>query len=83
MCLVTALYEGTEEEVAYQQKSIKRISKKHKGFRAGAESGQRAYFLTYMIAYIRDYGFQFSFFAESFETSCSWKNVPTLCQNVN
>jgi len=39
MCLVTALYEGSEEEVAYQQKSINKLAKKHKGFRAGAESG--------------------------------------------
>lgn len=29
---------------------------------------QLGYFLTYVIAYIRDFGLQYSFIAESFET---------------
>ncbi len=35
----------------------------------GPENGRRGYFLTYMIAYLRDYGFNYGFMAESFETS--------------
>jgi alkyldihydroxyacetonephosphate synthase len=49
----------------------------------GAENGKRGYFLTFMIAYLRDFAFRFFYVAESFETSVSWKNVPTLCESVN
>lgn len=35
-----------------------------------------------MIGYIRDYGLNYGFFAESFETSVNWKNVGKLIQNV-
>ena len=41
----------------------------------GAESGKRGYFLTYMIAYLRDFGYDFWVMAESFETSVAWKQV--------
>jgi len=50
---------------------------------AGAENGIRGYFLTFMIAYIRDLCAQYRYVAESFETSCPWSNVSSLCQNVN
>ena len=36
-----------------------------------------------MIAYLRDFAFNYGFMAESFETSVPWKNVGTLCKNVN
>ena len=49
---------------------------------AGAENGIRGYFLTFMIAYLRDFAAQYNFVAESFETSCPWSKVSTLCQNV-
>ena len=49
---------------------------------AGEENGIRGYFLTFMIAYLRDFAAQFNFVAESFETSCPWSKVSTLCQNV-
>lgn len=35
MSVVTILYEGTEEEVANQQKSINHLAKIHGGLRAG------------------------------------------------
>ena len=50
---------------------------------AGPENGERGYFLTYVIAYIRDIGQQYNLIAESFETSCPWKNVAPLSHNVN
>ncbi len=50
---------------------------------AGSENGIRGYFLTYMIAYIRDFAAQYSFVAESFETSCPWSKVSLLCTSVN
>lgn len=36
-----------------------------------------------MIAYLRDYGFNYGFMAESFETSVQWKNVNQLCKSVS
>jgi hypothetical protein len=45
------------------------------------ENGIRGYFLTYMIAYLRDFGFNYSFLAESFETSVPWDSVLPLCHN--
>jgi len=35
------------------------IAKQYKGFKAGAENGERGYFLTYMIAYLRDFAMEF------------------------
>jgi alkyldihydroxyacetonephosphate synthase len=49
---------------------------------AGEENGLRGYFLTYVIAYIRDYVANYRFVAESFETSVPYRNLPTLCENV-
>ena len=39
---------------------------------AGEENGKRGFFLTYQIAYLRDFGLNYSVIAESFETSCPW-----------
>lgn len=50
---------------------------------AGEENGIRGYFLTFMIAYIRDFVTKFSFIAESMETSCPWSKVSTLCAKTN
>lgn len=40
--------------------------------KAGEENGERGFFLTYVIAYIRDLAALYNFIAESFETSCPW-----------
>ena len=82
MCLCTILFEGTKEEVEYQQKIVYAIAKKYKGFKAGAENGERGYFLTFMIGYLRDFGFKYNFIAESFETSLPWKDVGKMCTAV-
>uniref|UniRef100_A0A6M2D8S1 Alkylglycerone-phosphate synthase n=2 Tax=Rhipicephalus TaxID=34630 RepID=A0A6M2D8S1_RHIMP len=42
----------------------------------------RGYMLTFVIAYIRDLGLDFSVVAESFETSVPWDRVVDLCRNV-
>jgi alkyldihydroxyacetonephosphate synthase len=34
----------------------------------GEDNGKRGYFLTYMIAYLRDWGFNYWYIGESFET---------------
>ena len=35
-----------------------------------------------MIAYLRDFGFNYCFLSESFETSVPWDNVLVLCNSV-
>lgn len=38
--------------------------------------------MTFVIAYLRDFGLEYGFIAESFETSVAWKNVSLLINNV-
>lgn len=83
MSLCTILFEGNKQEVQYQQKIVYALAKKYKGFKAGAENGQRGYFLTFMIGYLRDFGFKYNFIAESFETSLPWKDVSKMCTAVS
>lgn len=68
--------------MAAQQKIINAIAKKFKGFKAGPENGERGYFLTFVIAYLRDFGLKYGFIAESFETSVPWSGVKKLCTEV-
>ena len=82
MCVVTLLFEGTQEEVDRQQKIIYDITSKYGGLKAGAEAGSRGYLLTYVIAYLRDYGFNYYFMAESFETSVPWSNIVPMIKKV-
>lgn len=42
----------------------------------------KGYFLTFAIAYIRDFGLKHCLIAESFETSCPWGKVSSLITNV-
>jgi alkyldihydroxyacetonephosphate synthase len=36
-----------------------------------------------MIAYLRDFAFDYGCVAESFETSCPWDKVGDLCKSVS
>jgi len=51
------------------------IAEKYGGISAGGENGQNGYQLTFMIAYLRDFCFNYSVVGESFETSCPWSKV--------
>jgi alkyldihydroxyacetonephosphate synthase len=82
ICACTILYEGTVKEVAYQQQHINSIASKFGGLNAGSEGGMKGYFLTFVIAYVRDFCAQHCYVAESFETSCPWSKVSSLCSNV-
>jgi len=82
MVATTLLFEGELNDVDNQEKKVYEIAAKHGGLKGGEENGKRGYFLTYMIAYIRDFGFKFGFIAESFETSVPWSNLLDLCKNV-
>jgi len=69
-------------QCAAQHKRIMAIATQFKGLDAGEENGYRGYFLTFMIAYLRDFGVNFSFIAESFETTVPWSNVMMVCESV-
>ncbi|XP_071523561.1 alkyldihydroxyacetonephosphate synthase, peroxisomal isoform X2 [Panulirus ornatus] len=82
MCVATLLFEGSELEVSSQEKRLYDIALGNGGIPAGEANGQRGYMLTFVIAYIRDLGFDYGIVAESFETSVPWDRVYTLCHNV-
>lgn len=52
------------------------------GMRAGGENGERGYFLTFAIAYLRDFAMDYQLIGESFETSIPWNNVLGFCSAV-
>ena len=58
------------------------IAKKYGGISAGAENGIKGYQLTFMIAYIRDFCFPYNIIGDSFETSCKWTDVSSLCKKT-
>jgi len=82
LCAATLAFEGTKEEVAAQEKMVYETAQKYGGLKADEESGRRGYMLTFMIAYLRDIVMDYSFIAESFETSVSYKDALRLCDSV-
>jgi len=82
MVAATLLFEGTPEDVPSRERQCYAIAKKYGGIAGGVDNGLRGYFLTYVIAYLRDFGLEYSFIAESFETSVPWDGVVDLCRNV-
>lgn len=82
MVAATLVLEGDAAACDRQLAQINAIAARFGGLAAGAENGIRGYFLTYVIAYIRDFGLQYSFIAESFETSVPWSRITQLCTNV-
>jgi alkyldihydroxyacetonephosphate synthase len=79
MVAATLVFEGTSAEVELQQKRIYALAAQYSGLPGGEEAGRRGYFLTYMIAYLRDFGFNYYVVSESFETSVPWANVLDVC----
>jgi len=82
MVACTVLFEGDKEKVTREQKLIYALADKHGGINAGQTNGRKGYFLTYMIAYLRDYSFAYYLIGESFETSIPWANVRDVCYRV-
>jgi alkyldihydroxyacetonephosphate synthase len=82
ICAVTIVMEGTEAEVKHQEKIIYAVAKRHNGLKADKEAGRRGYFLTFVIAYLRDLGMEMAFLSESFETSVPWSKTHALCIRV-
>jgi alkyldihydroxyacetonephosphate synthase len=82
MVACTIVFEGSKEEVSYQQNIVQKLVKQHQGMMAGAESGKSGYNLTYAIAYIRDLSARFDMMAESFETTVPWDKIHQVCKAV-
>ena len=82
MAVCTLVFEGSKEQVFMQRRHVLSIAAKYKGLVAGAENGRRGYFLTYTIAYIRDFGMEFYLYAESFEASVPWDKLQKFLKNV-
>jgi len=82
MVAATMLFEVSTSDVLAQEAKIYALAAKFGGLNGGEDSGAKGYFLTYMIAYIRDFAFGYYFIAESFETSVPWANVLKLCTQV-
>lgn len=82
MSACTIVFEGSKEEVDRQKKVIYRLAPEHGGLFSGEKNGENGYILTFCIAYVRDFGTNYSYVAESMETSCPWSKVNTLQAKV-
>jgi alkyldihydroxyacetonephosphate synthase len=82
MVACTLVFEGSADEVARQEATVRRLAKPLGGMRAGAENGRKGYELTFGIAYIRDFVMRLRVLGESFETSVSWSDALALCERV-
>lgn len=82
LAAATLVFEGSEEEVAFQEQAVYRIARQHGGLKAGSKNGERGYQLTFGIAYIRDLTFGHWAIAESFETSVPWSKAISLYERV-
>ncbi|KAK6101962.1 FAD linked oxidases C-terminal domain family protein [Brugia pahangi] len=78
----TCVYEGTRGEVCSEERKLTTLAESMNGISGGADNGEYGYRLTFAIAYLRDFGMQFSIMGESFETSVPWDKVITVCRNV-
>ncbi|MET0405223.1 MAG: FAD-binding oxidoreductase [Cystobacter sp.] len=82
LAVATLVFEGTREEVEFQETTLYRIAERHGGMKAGGTNGERGYQLTFGIAYIRDLTFSHWAIAESFETSVPWSRAMELYERV-
>lgn len=82
MCVCTLLFEGSRLQVELQKNLLFAVSKKYNGLRAGPENGKRGYFLTFTIAYIRDFVMDYYCWAESFEASVSYDGLESFLVTV-
>ncbi len=82
LAVATIVFEGSKDEVDFQEKTLYRIAESLGGMKAGATNGERGYQLTFGIAYIRDLTFTHWAIAESFETSVPWSRAMDLYERV-
>ena len=82
MSVATIVYEGSKDEVEFQENVVAKLAVRHGGMQGGAANGERGYNLTYGIAYIRDLTFEHWAIAESFETSVPWSKAMDVYDRV-
>ena len=83
ICAVTMSFEGSKSFVAKQEQELTTLAtSKYNGLAGGSGNGIRGYFLTFVIAYLRDFGLQHQFIAESFETSVPWDKVDAVIRET-
>jgi alkyldihydroxyacetonephosphate synthase len=78
----TIVMEGRGDEVARQERALRRLAKQFRAVWGGADNGRRGYSLTFAIAYLRDFFSQYGIAAESFETSVPWSRIEEVCGAV-
>ena len=81
VCLAVG-YEGSQAEVQAQQTMIRGLTKSYGGLRLGRQAGQRAYEMTFMIAYLRDFAMSYQILGESFETFAPWSTVHSIVKGT-
>ncbi|XP_065080026.1 alkyldihydroxyacetonephosphate synthase-like [Ochlerotatus camptorhynchus] len=79
---VTLVFEGDQKSVESHENLIYNIAARYGAMNAGANNGKKGYVMTFVVAYIRDFGWDFNIMADSFETSVPWDRCLSLCNNV-
>lgn len=82
IALSTIVMEGSKDEVSYQQKQLKKLAKKYGALAAGGKNGKGGYNLTFMIAYIRDFLFEYHIIGDTLETSVPYDKIQTVIKAV-
>lgn len=82
IALSTIVMEGSKEEVNYQKKQIGRLAKKFRAVAAGGKNGKGGYNLTFLIAYIRDFLFEFRIIGDTLETSVPYDKIKPVIAAV-
>lgn len=82
IALATIVMEGTNSEVAYQKTNIKKLAKKYNALAAGGNNGKGGYNLTFMIAYIRDFLFEYHIIGDTLETSVPYDKIKKVIKAV-
>jgi alkyldihydroxyacetonephosphate synthase len=71
----TLVFEGSQDEVWIQKRSLNRLLKSSGGLWGGASSGEAGYALTFAIAYLRDIALDYQILSESLETMAPWSAI--------
>eukprot|EP00906_Rhabdomonas_costata_P029773 RCo042059 len=78
----TLVLEGSKESVRMQWKAIMPLARKHGGVYGGEGNGRRGYYLTFAIAYIRDFFFDMGVTGETYETTAPWDKAEAVIEAV-
>jgi alkyldihydroxyacetonephosphate synthase len=82
IALSTIVMEGSKEEVTYQKKQLKALANKYGAVAAGGKNGKGGYNLTFMIAYIRDFLFEYHIIGDTLETSVPYDKIKPVIAAV-